>query len=110
MYIRIPTGFKTLSIEAQRTGIIEYRCTKCGKVHLQKINAATTRQSVEYHVFGGESARLKAENKLHQMVTEALYMRDKELFDAINVQRDYSKIHEQVICPICGEKQICSVR
>lgn len=48
MYIRIPTGFKTLSIEAQRTGIIEYSCTKCGKVHLQKINAATLCAEISY--------------------------------------------------------------
>lgn len=107
MYIRIPTGIKTLSLTAQRKGLVEYKCTKCGKVHLQEICLKAT-QVTSYHIFGGEKARIEAENKARTMVVEALDARGNELFNAINVQRDYIKIHEPIICQSCGEKQIWS--
>lgn len=107
MRIRVPTGVKTLSLTAQRKGFVEYKCTKCGKVHLQEICIETT-QTTPYHIFGGEKARTEAENKLRTMVVEALDARDNELFNAINVQQDYSKVHEPIICQSCGEKQVWS--
>lgn len=42
------------------------------------------------------------------MVVEALDAQDNELFNAINVQQDYIKVHEPITCQSCGEKQIWS--
>lgn len=107
MGVRIPTGFKELQLTAQRKGLIGYRCTKCGKMQLKEMCFKTT-SFAQYHVFGGEKARMEAENTVHQMAIERLDIKDNELFDAINVQQDYSKIQEPVICPSCGEQQIWS--
>lgn len=107
MRIRVPTGLRTLSLTAQRKGLLQYRCTKCGRVHLQEMDIKTT-QAARYHAFGGEKARQNAENKVRQMAAKALEKQDGALFDAINRQQDYTKIHVPIFCPNCGEKQCWS--
>lgn len=107
MGIRVPTGFKELQLTAQRKGFIRYRCTKCGNVQLGEMNIKTT-STAQYHVLGGEKARIEAENYAHKIASDNLVRLDNERFNAINVQHDYSKISEPVICPDCGEKQIWS--
>lgn len=107
MRIRIPTGLRTLSLTAQRKGLVQYRCTKCGQVHLQEMEIQTV-QAAQYHAFGGEKARQNAENKVRQMAADALEKRDAELFAAINLQRDYTKIYAPIVCPNCGETQCWS--
>lgn len=104
MPIRVPTGFTTLTLEAQRKALVGYRCSKCGKVNLQEIPIKTS-QSTRYHVFGGRKARENAEEKARRMVANALDKQDAELFEAINIQRNYGSIHAPVVCPGCGEKQ-----
>lgn len=107
MYIRVPTGMYTLSQKAQAKRLILFQCTKCGKVHAQELQLETL-QSAQYHIFGGKAARQKAENKVSQRIEADLQKQDNELFQAINVNRDYGKIHTPVVCPDCGEKQIWS--
>ncbi len=69
MYIRIPTGHKTLTLSAKQKRLIEYKCSKCGKTHLYEF-VIETKQSAEYHVLSGEKGRVQAEQNARKLVVE----------------------------------------
>lgn len=104
MGIRIPTGIVQLSAEFQRKRLIGYKCTNCGKQHFSEYALKTTVYQ-NYHVFGGEKAKQKAEEKLRERAIQNLDKQDSEVFDAINNHQDYGKIYEKITCPDCQTVQ-----
>lgn len=97
-----------MTLKVKRKGLIEYRCTKCGRQNLDAIAFETTKTET-FHAFGGDRAEEKAEVEANRKAAEDLQKRDDELFAAINVNRDYGAIHSPIVCPACGEKQPWSV-
>lgn len=104
----IRTGLKTLTLKVKRKGLIEYRCTKCGRQNLDALIFETTKTAT-FHAFGGDQGEKKAEIEANRKAAEDLQKRDDELFKAINLNRDYGAIHSPIVCPACGEKQLWSV-
>lgn len=102
--MRIRTGIMQLTATFNRKCFIKYKCAKCGREHLAEYDIKIN-ESEMYQKSGGEAARQKAENNMSERALEKINKTDVELFESINVRRDYEKISKAVVCPDCKEKQ-----
>lgn len=108
MYYLIPTGFMRLTSEIEGKRLIEYRCSKCGKKHLQEY-CISAKRSRFYHIFGGKKAKEKAEKQLENDLIKDLEKTDEMLFRAINIDFEYENVCFPVVCDNCNEKQPWSI-
>lgn len=108
MYYLIPTGLIKVFAEIEGKRLIEYRCSKCGKKHIQEYSIRLKR-SRPYFILGGKKAKAKAENRLENDLARELEKTDEILFRAINIDCKYEDVHFPVICDACNEKQPWSI-
>lgn len=105
--MRIRTGMKQLTADFSKKGFIEYKCPKCGSKEVFVYNIVS-QQTEFYHALGGETAERNAKNQAAVHAMEEMEKSDAELFKSVNIDRDYQKVAQKVVCPKCGEKQVWS--
>ena len=103
-YIRVPTGVKNVTVTASKRTFFYFRCASCGKEALVPFKVTGTAQG-SYHVLNSSEKKEAVANEARQNSQAALSGADAELFNGVNVKKDYSVVKKAIKCPYCNKKQ-----
>ena len=103
-YIRIPTGQYTATATVTKTSFLYYQCLYCGKDALTPLELKGVGQQT-YHALNSQATKDARREAAAEGAQQNAAGADLELFNAVNVKKEYGALKRKIVCPHCGKRQ-----
>ena len=102
MAIRIPTGYKRVTVNSTINRFLYCHCPYCDQDILPLYKVQGT-GGESYHVLQTRAKKDAIRAKAASASQTNVFLKDRALFNSINVDPNYAKVDQKVVCPHCGK-------
>ena len=109
MVILIPTGYVNVQATSRINRLLYFHCPYCDEdsFYLYKLQGSN-RQS--YHVLRSSAKKEAVRNKAADLALENMEIKDRAIYESVNVDHTCAQVMKKVVCPECGKVMPWSYR